>query len=80
MPSVFISYSHDPSDLTHADRVVGLAASLLRDGIKVFFDQKRDVEEEKLLWPIWMEEGQRVSISAPSGKLGTQLPATKRSM
>ena len=55
MPSVFISYSHDLADPTHADRVAGLAASLWRDGLKVFFDQKRGVEEEKLPWPIWME-------------------------
>jgi hypothetical protein len=55
MPSVFISYSHDPADPTHADRVAGLAASLWRDGLKVFFDQKRGVDEEKLPWPIWME-------------------------
>src|SRR5580692_1576984 len=55
MPSVFISYSHDLADPTHADRVAGLAASLWRDGLKVFFDQKRGVDEEKLPWPIWME-------------------------
>jgi hypothetical protein len=56
MPSVFISYSHDPADPTHAERVAGLAASLWRDGLKVFFDQKRGVEEEKLPWPIWMDD------------------------
>jgi WD40 repeat protein len=56
MPSVFISYSHDPTDPTHAERVAGLAASLLRDGLKVFFDQNRGDEEEGLQWPIWMDD------------------------
>ena len=56
MPSVFISYSHDSADPTHADRVAGLAASLLRDGLKVFFDQNRGDEEEGLPWPIWMDD------------------------
>jgi hypothetical protein len=41
MPSVFISYSHDSGDATHAERVAGLAASLSRDGLKVFLDAKR---------------------------------------
>ena len=56
MPSVFISYSHDPSDLAHGKRVARLAASLLRDGLKVFFDQNRGDEEQGLPWPIWMED------------------------
>src|SRR5271165_4633997 len=56
MPSVFISYSHDPFDLTHGRRVARLAASLLRDGLKVFFDQNRGDEERGLPWPIWMED------------------------
>jgi TIR domain len=56
MPSVFISYSHDPTDPSHAERVAGLAASLLRDGLKVFFDQNRGDDEEGLPWPIWMED------------------------
>jgi TIR domain len=56
MPSVFISYSHDPSDLMHGRRVARLAASLLRDGLKVFFDQNRGDEEQGLPWPIWMED------------------------
>jgi TIR domain len=56
MPSVFISYSHDPMDPTHAERVAGLAASLLRDGLQVFFDQNRGDEEEGLQWPIWMDD------------------------
>jgi TIR domain len=56
LPSVFISYSHDPMDPTHAERVAGLAASLLRDGLKVFFDQNRGDEEEGLQWPIWMDD------------------------
>src|SRR5271166_410250 len=55
MPSVFISYSHDPADPTHAERVAGLAASLLDDGLEVFFDQNRG-EEEKVPWPTWMED------------------------
>jgi hypothetical protein len=55
MPSVFISYSHDSTDPRHAARVAGLAASLLRGGLQVFFDQRRGDEEEKLPWPIWME-------------------------
>ena len=56
MPSVFISYSHDPSDITHAERVAGLAASLLEDGLEVFFDQDRGDEEEEIPWAIWMED------------------------
>jgi len=56
MPSVFISYSHDPADPTHAERVVRLAASLLDDGLEMFFDQNRGDEEEGLRWPIWMED------------------------
>jgi TIR domain len=56
MPSVFISYSHDSADPTQADRVAGLAASLLRDGLKVFLDQNRGDEEEGLQWPIWMDD------------------------
>jgi HEAT repeat protein len=55
MPSVFISYSHDQADPTHAERVAGLAASLLDDSLEVFFDQNRDDVEEKVPWPIWME-------------------------
>jgi hypothetical protein len=55
MPSVFISYSHDPANPAHAERVAGLAASLWRDGIKVFFDQYRGGQDKKLPWPIWME-------------------------
>jgi TIR domain len=56
MPRIFISYSHDPADRTHEERVAGLAASLLRDGLEVFFDQNRGDEEEKVPWPIWMED------------------------
>ena len=55
MPSVFISYSHDRDDPKHAERVARLAASLLRDGLQVFFDQNRG-DEEKVPWPIWMED------------------------
>jgi hypothetical protein len=55
VPSVFISYSHDPADPAHAESVAGLAASLRRDGLKVFFDQYRGDDEEKVPWPIWME-------------------------
>jgi len=39
MSSVFNSYSHDPMDPTHSERVAGLAASLLEGGFDVFFDQ-----------------------------------------
>jgi HEAT repeat protein len=56
MPSVFISYSHDPADLTHAEHVAGLAAALLEGGLEVFFDQNRGEEEEKVPWPIWMDD------------------------
>jgi hypothetical protein len=56
MPSVFISYSHDPADLTHAERVAGLAASLLEGGFDVFFDQNREKEDEEVPWPVWMED------------------------
>ena len=56
MPSVFISYSHDPADPTHAERVAGLAASLLEGGFEVFFDQNRGDEEEEVPWEIWMED------------------------
>jgi hypothetical protein len=56
MSSVFISYSHDSADATHAERVAGLAASLLEDGIEVFFDQNRNDVGEKVPWPIWMED------------------------
>src|SRR5208282_666330 len=56
MSSVFISYSHDPADPTHAERVAGLAASLIQDGLNVFFDQNRGDEEEKVPWEIWMED------------------------
>jgi HEAT repeat protein len=55
MPSVFISYSHDPSNPTHEEHVAGLAASLMRDGLKVFLDANRGPEEERVPWPIWME-------------------------
>jgi hypothetical protein len=54
VPSVFISYSHDQDDPKHAERVAGLAASLLNDGLQVFFDQNRG-DEERVPWPIWME-------------------------
>jgi hypothetical protein len=55
MTSVFISYSHDSADPTHADRVARLATSLMQDGLTVFLDQNRGDEEEKLAWEIWME-------------------------
>src|ERR1051326_2082402 len=55
MPSVFISYSQDPDDPAHGERVAGLAASLLRDGLTVFLDQIRAPDEEGIPWPIWME-------------------------
>lgn len=55
MPSVFISYSHDPNDPGHGDKVAGFAASLLASGLKVYFDQNRDDDEEGVPWPIWME-------------------------
>jgi HEAT repeat protein len=55
MSSVFISYSHDPADPAHAERVAGLAASLLDDSLEVFIDQNRADAEEKVPWPIWME-------------------------
>jgi hypothetical protein len=35
MSSVFISYSHDSAHTTHAERVAGLAASLLEGGFEV---------------------------------------------
>jgi hypothetical protein len=35
MSSVFISYSHDSADTTHAERDAGLAASLLEGGFEV---------------------------------------------
>lgn len=55
MPSVFISYSHDPADPTHEERVASLAASLMKDGLAVFLDQNRGDAEEKVAWEIWME-------------------------
>jgi hypothetical protein len=55
MPSVFISYSHDPADPTHGERVAGLVASLIEDGLEVFFDKNRDPADETIPWPIWME-------------------------
>ncbi|HEY4364659.1 MAG TPA: HEAT repeat domain-containing protein [Bryobacteraceae bacterium] len=56
MASVFISYSHDPASPAHAEAVAGLAAALMRDGMTVFFDQNRGDEEERVPWPIWMED------------------------
>lgn len=56
MSSVFISYSHDPTDPQHDERVAGLAASLMQDGITVFFDLNRGDDEEKVPWPIWMDD------------------------
>ncbi len=56
VPGVFISYSHDPVEPAHSRRVAGLVASLLRDGLQVFFDQNRNDKEEALPWPVWMED------------------------
>ena len=56
MPSVFVSYSHDPANPEHSHDVLGLAASLMRDGLTVFIDQNRSVDEEKIPWPSWMED------------------------
>lgn len=53
---MFISYSQDPANPGHNARVAGLAASLLRDGVTVFFDQNRSVDDEKIAWPRWMED------------------------
>ena len=36
--------------------MLGLAASLIRDGLTVFIDQNRSADEEKIPWPIWMED------------------------
>jgi purine-nucleoside phosphorylase len=56
MPSVFVSYSHDPANPEHSHKVLGLAASLMRDGLTVFIDQNRSADEEKIPWPSWMED------------------------
>ena len=56
MPSVFVSYSHDPANPEHSHNVLRLAASLMRDGLTVFIDQNRSDDEEKIPWPIWMED------------------------
>lgn len=56
MPSVFVSYSHDPANPEHSHNVLRLAASLMRDGLTVFIDQNRGDDEEKIPWPIWMED------------------------
>ena len=48
-PVVFISYSHD-SD-AHAERVRGLADSLLRDGCDCRLDVYKDTDED---WSAWM--------------------------
>jgi hypothetical protein len=56
MPSVFLSYSHDPANPEHSRSVLGLAASLIRDGLTVFLNQNRSADEEKIPWPIWMED------------------------
>ncbi|MBK8039321.1 MAG: TIR domain-containing protein [Verrucomicrobiaceae bacterium] len=55
MPSIFISYSHDPNEPGHGEKVAGLVASLLDSGLKVYFDQNRGDDEEGVPWPIWME-------------------------
>jgi hypothetical protein len=56
MPTVFVSYSHDPANPEHSQNVLGLAASLMRDGLTVFIDQNRSADEEKIPLPIWMED------------------------
>jgi len=56
MPSVFVSYSHDPANPEHSHKVLGMAASLMRDGLTVFIDQNRSADEEKIPWPSWMED------------------------
>lgn len=56
MPSVFVSYSHDPANPEHSRNVLGLAASLMRDRLTVFVDQNRSADEEKIPQPICMED------------------------
>lgn len=60
MPSVFISYSYDRADPSH-EKTEGLAASLLRDGIIVYFDENRAAEDRGTPWTFWMEEKLRVA-------------------
>jgi hypothetical protein len=54
---------HDPADPAHAERVAGLAASLWRDGLKVFFDQYRGDDERK--GPVANLDGGKIGGSRP---------------
>jgi hypothetical protein len=48
-PIVFVSYSHDSRE--HIERVMGLVASLSRDGCQCRLDAHKDTDED---WPAWM--------------------------
>jgi hypothetical protein len=56
--------AQDPADPTHEERVAGLAASLMRDGLKVFLDANRGSEEEKLVARIKKGDPNRDLIKA----------------
>ncbi|WP_197714555.1 toll/interleukin-1 receptor domain-containing protein [Nitrosomonas supralitoralis] len=49
MKKVFISYSHDSKE--HSDKVIGLDASLSREGFDCRLDVYKDTDED---WPLWM--------------------------
>jgi hypothetical protein len=44
VPSVLISYSHDPANPQDSENLSGLAASLMRAGLTVVIDQNRDTD------------------------------------
>ncbi len=56
MASVFVSYSRDPPDSAHTQRVARLVASLRQDKVIVYCDQIEDDRVEGLVsWKIWAE-------------------------
>ncbi|HEX4956001.1 MAG TPA: TIR and AAA domain-containing protein, partial [Thermoanaerobaculia bacterium] len=54
VPTVFVSYAHEPGNPAHGDRVLALADRLRNDGVPTQLDQYVGVPPKG--WQLWMED------------------------